>query len=271
MSLQAEYYSEKSIAVFGDTKPFSSEMKSLGGTFNYNLRGRPGWIFQKSKEPELMQFIANVNAGLYRPSETPQVVQLSIPQPTMSQPGLTFQQAGAPMAQPTISIPQPAMSPSAAMARLTTQQPLALPPQRTYGIPGIPQQPLALPPQQSTGSFVKGINVKTMTSNVSYPNVFTAADGQSYQIIMYTVPLPTVGQTVDVVIDGNTTSYRVDQVSNHPVDTMTLTKLDDSTAAIANLVSGKWQIPSMIQRHELVFRNESEPKVGMSTIQPLQQ
>jgi DNA topoisomerase-1 len=46
-------YSEKSIAVIGDTKPLSNILKELGGRFNRNLTVSeekiPGWIFGKSK------------------------------------------------------------------------------------------------------------------------------------------------------------------------------------------------------------------------------
>lgn len=244
MSLQAEYYSDKSIAVFGETKPFSAEMKTLGGKFNYNLGGRPGWIFPKSKETELMQFIANVNAGLYQPQ--PVVFQQTIAQ--------------APIPQPTI--PQPAMSPRSATVRLINMQPtvsqVPTPFQHPQiSIPNIPQMSVPRPNSPAP----TGVNVQVTPSSVTYPNVFTAADGQSYQIIMYTVPLPKVGQKVDIVINDNTTSYQVEKVPNHPVDSMILTKLDDSTTTVGNLVSGKWQIPSITERHDIIFRNESDTKL----------
>lgn len=50
-------YSEKAIAVFGDTKPIKDKLHELGGSFNkyLNYRGekKPGWIFSKKKEVEL--------------------------------------------------------------------------------------------------------------------------------------------------------------------------------------------------------------------------
>ena len=45
-----EQYSEKAIAVFGDSTKYKSEFLDLGGKFNMNLRGQQGWIFPKSKE-----------------------------------------------------------------------------------------------------------------------------------------------------------------------------------------------------------------------------
>lgn len=42
-------YSEKAIAVIGDTKPIKDKLKELGGKFNFRLSCGPGWIFPKSK------------------------------------------------------------------------------------------------------------------------------------------------------------------------------------------------------------------------------
>jgi hypothetical protein len=50
-------YSEKALAVFGDTKPVKDRLKALGGRFNPKLTHggtkQAGWIFSKSKEREL--------------------------------------------------------------------------------------------------------------------------------------------------------------------------------------------------------------------------
>jgi hypothetical protein len=50
-------YSEKALAVFGDTKPIKNELKALGGRFNSKLthdgEKKAGWIFSKNKENEL--------------------------------------------------------------------------------------------------------------------------------------------------------------------------------------------------------------------------
>ena len=43
--LQLVMYSEKSFAVFGDTKAFKDTLKALNGRFNANLKGKAGWIF----------------------------------------------------------------------------------------------------------------------------------------------------------------------------------------------------------------------------------
>ena len=46
-------YSEKSIAVVGDTKDIKDSLKEIGGAFNPRLRCGAGWIFSKKKMAEL--------------------------------------------------------------------------------------------------------------------------------------------------------------------------------------------------------------------------
>lgn len=51
--LQLVDYSEKAIAVIGETKNYKDTLKSLGGRFNFNLTCGAGWIFPKSKANEI--------------------------------------------------------------------------------------------------------------------------------------------------------------------------------------------------------------------------
>ena len=57
-------YSEKAVAIFGDTRAIKDELKAMGGRFNarltYNGKKLAGWIFQKSKEDNLRQLV-NLN------------------------------------------------------------------------------------------------------------------------------------------------------------------------------------------------------------------
>ncbi|MDL2243866.1 fusion protein, partial [Bacteroidales bacterium OttesenSCG-928-J19] len=50
-------YSEKALAIFGDTRPIKDQLKALGGRFNprlsYNGNKRAGWIFATTKRTEL--------------------------------------------------------------------------------------------------------------------------------------------------------------------------------------------------------------------------
>lgn len=56
-------YSERAIAVFGDTKAVKEQLKELGGRFNpslnYNGEKRAGWIFSKKKADEVRNLMAS--------------------------------------------------------------------------------------------------------------------------------------------------------------------------------------------------------------------
>jgi hypothetical protein len=51
-------YSEKAIAVIGDTYSIKDKLKELGGVFNYRLKCGAGWIFNKTKRNELQTLLA---------------------------------------------------------------------------------------------------------------------------------------------------------------------------------------------------------------------
>ena len=53
--LQLVDYSDKAVAVTGDTKPHAEALKRLGGRFNARLSCGPGWIFSKGKEGALRE------------------------------------------------------------------------------------------------------------------------------------------------------------------------------------------------------------------------
>jgi len=46
-------YSEKAIAVVGETKPIKELLKEMGGRFNAFLKCGPGWIFPKTKQEQV--------------------------------------------------------------------------------------------------------------------------------------------------------------------------------------------------------------------------
>lgn len=50
-------YSDKSIAVYGNTRDHKDSLKALGGKYNSRLRDGPGWIFPKSLENDLRNFM----------------------------------------------------------------------------------------------------------------------------------------------------------------------------------------------------------------------
>lgn len=260
--MQAEYYSEKAIAVLGDTKPWAANLKALGGKFNGNLRGRPGWIFQRAKEPELMQFIAQANAGQIQaaPQATYQATQ-----PTMVPFGAT----------------QPAMTPQAAMMRLQLNQqpvqpmapfpqitiPMGLPPIQPINVqrPASPLVPLPVnAPRPADPIVPHPVTVlPQQPAFVNYPNLFTAADGLQYQVILYTAPMPSVGQRVTLAIGGDQLEYSVSGIESttSPIDSIFLTAVpaDDAPAdeepavSRAIIMKGQWKIHCMQDDHTLTF------------------
>lgn len=58
-------YSEKCIALFGDTKPIKEELKKIGGRYNPNLHpfgqetNVPGWVFPNKAKADLEALITN--------------------------------------------------------------------------------------------------------------------------------------------------------------------------------------------------------------------
>ena len=54
-SLNIVEYSDKSVAVIGETKSIKDRLKAMGGVFNGKLRCGPGWIFHKNKTAELVK------------------------------------------------------------------------------------------------------------------------------------------------------------------------------------------------------------------------
>jgi hypothetical protein len=62
-------YTDRSVAVFGNTKPYSEPLKQAGGRFNPSLKygndeetRRPGWIFSKTKENDVRQLVDSLNS-----------------------------------------------------------------------------------------------------------------------------------------------------------------------------------------------------------------
>jgi hypothetical protein len=70
MSVYVADYSEKSVAVFGETKPIKDYLLAAGGLFNERLNNKisgnrePGWIFVKNKEKEVKELAEKANKGL---------------------------------------------------------------------------------------------------------------------------------------------------------------------------------------------------------------
>jgi len=58
-------YSDKALAVFGDTRPIKDRLLAIGGRFNAKLTHEgiktAGWIFSKTKEQELRNLLTIKN------------------------------------------------------------------------------------------------------------------------------------------------------------------------------------------------------------------
>jgi hypothetical protein len=85
-NLTIKDYSDKAIAVYGETRPHKDALKELGGRFNPHLKDGAGWIFSKSKTDAVKAYIeSKYNATLIPPStiegEFAPFVPLAVPKP----------------------------------------------------------------------------------------------------------------------------------------------------------------------------------------------
>lgn len=233
--MQAEYY-KGGIAVFGNTKPWKENLKAIGGSFNKNLDGRAGWVFRKADEATVMQLIANANAGVIQPmtAAAPQVGAIPVAQPQMVPMGLV----------------QPAMTPQAAMTRLVVAAPVQ---------PVQPRTPIAVPMPE--------IGTRSPLLTLGFPTAARARDGLVYQIVMYTVPMPSEGQKLILKVRAAELNYTVAAIvaaaSPAPIEEILVRHELPATAepgaqeqealSRAILSEGKWQIQGLHDDHTITF------------------
>jgi len=99
---------------------------------------------------------------------------------------------------------------------------------------------------------------------LDFPNLFIAADGLTYQIVMYTAPVPSVGQTTTLKVGENELNYTVTTIRSPdaPIDDIFITQelpeiaIPGTQAPVSRaiLMNGKWQIHGMQDEHTLTFR-----------------
>ena len=69
-NIQMKEYSDKSLIIYGDTKPYKDLLKELKGRYNSNLRvdGEKvsGWIFSKKHKENLEKLISHVTSIQYQ-------------------------------------------------------------------------------------------------------------------------------------------------------------------------------------------------------------
>lgn len=242
--MEAQYYSEKSIAVFGDTKPWANNLRSLGGKFNSNLKGRPGWIFPKTKENEVIDLVSRANQGLIQPSVAGTTTQVNYP--------LTLTGVPANYPPPLTGLNIKPVSPNRAMATLINQPEVPIIPRPTVA-PMIPK-PIVAPvsPQPVTVLPAKPVTV-------SFNNMFIAADGLTYQIVMYTVPVPSIGQKVLVTVEDFTADYVVSSIESKGsiVDDILITEENteqEPSVSRAIIMNGQWKIHCLQDEHTVTFQ-----------------
>jgi hypothetical protein len=89
-----EDYSDKSFAVYGNTKVHKDALKSLGGKFNKSLKIEGstvvGWVFSKKAQEKVVDFVARTNNGESSSvSELPNNNNKTNDLPTVAVPGNT--------------------------------------------------------------------------------------------------------------------------------------------------------------------------------------
>lgn len=85
MSIRLVNYSEKAIAVYGDTKDHKERLLKLGGKFNQNLKEGPGWIFSKKNEASVKQYVdstSSMSSMSFTSSQPKSREKVSVPAPS---------------------------------------------------------------------------------------------------------------------------------------------------------------------------------------------
>ena len=90
MSISIVNYSEKAIAVFGNTKDIKDHLSALGGKFNPSLKQNdervPGWVFPTGKREEVKKIITAFSQGTLGepPKKVERVSSVSSPPETFT-------------------------------------------------------------------------------------------------------------------------------------------------------------------------------------------
>ena len=225
--LEAAYYG-KGIAVYGPTQAWKEDLKTLGGKYNPNLGGQPGWIFGKAREQPLMQFIGSANAGAVQPTPSQVAPRSPYRQQGFGQqqqmPG-QYQAPGQQFQAPAIAVPQRQIAPLPAIRPISQG-------------PAQPAQPrLTVTNFQDVG--VRGL----------FPLRFQGDDGLEYQLQWYSVPVPQKGQQILIEYDRFSVpnppqaTYVVSNADRlDPINNFEATVQETGEVINIDLISGEWQI-----------------------------
>lgn len=83
-------YNDKCYAIFGNTKPHANTLLEMGGVYNKNLKGKPGWIFRTSMKDKIVSYVERVNGE--HPTITSLDVSTTFSSPPLSSSMLTSKQ-----------------------------------------------------------------------------------------------------------------------------------------------------------------------------------
>ena len=217
--MQVEQYSDRSIAVYGDTKPWVEYLKSMGGRYNKNLSGGPGWIFSIDKKNDVLDFVDRASQ-----SEIPTL-----------QPNKFLEKSRIKSTEKYSSVTSPEIKSSNLVPRGVR------PTNALVGDDNLRNKPRE----------VKSFN--TVPQEVSFPNIFVGADGLSYQIILYTVNVPNLGQRVILELNNDSIECKVTNVKNtYPIDNIVITS-SSGVEYEAGVLNGKWKIPLVKEEHNIKF------------------
>lgn len=120
-----------------------------------------------------------------------------------------------------------------------------------------PASPFGAPPALIAGSTLQAAAPMT----VNFPNRFLAANGVQYQIVMYTVPLPQVGQKAQLTDSGNVTDTLTVKSVNAQGDIVkfeSVTTEEGESEYEARIINGKWQLMGYLDDFEIAFLGDFE-------------
>lgn len=233
--MQAAAYSDKSFIVYGGTKKWKDDLMRLGGRYNPNLSGYKGYIFSNKHQNAVIDFVNAANAGQVHPSppavQQPQIVQ-HVPPPVqrvVPAARLNIVQSPVPLAQ---------------ISPITQISPKPVSPKSVVMLPSLPSSPVAQLPSPA--------------QQVGFPSRFKGADNKTYQILLYTVPLPELNQKAILTFDGQDASleYTVTKISDGVVDSIEITpitEIETKEVSRAMVAGGKWQVLGLLDPHTLTF------------------
>jgi hypothetical protein len=210
-------YTPKSLAIIGDTRVWSENIKELGGKFNRNLKvGEsvvPGWIFSKNKEDVVKQFVENANSTKLEPMRK--------------------------------------TSPSAGMSQYVSSSQQNI----KYGIKSssLNNNDNVVQNEMLTPVTI----LKHQSFTINYPTIFTSSDGLTYQVSIMPLPkigqqvtLLFAGESLNyeiIALENDEPPHHNAIISSLPDDGT------EPTQSPISVISGMWKVTGFEEEHTLIF------------------